>query len=719
MSIRVRSSLVVLCLAALAAASPCFATSPLFVSAPNFPVGAGPTAVAVGDFNGDGIPDAVVTNYGHFGSSTISILLGTGKGGFKAAQTMSVSSGPSAIAAADLNGDGKLDLAITLSPIGGGGVMVLLGNGYGTFTPSKQGEIAITAAHSVATADFNRDGKLDLVVAGVNTLSVLLGNGDGTFQAPMSMAGGNSPTQLVTADFNNDGIADIAVTGYYDSAVFVLLGKGDGTFRPALKVPVGLYPTNLAAADFNHDGKIDMVVHSGYAVNVLLGNGDGSFKSPVAYLGLVYTPSFAVADLNGDGIPDIAVADNGGYDVVVLLGNGDGTFHSSPPNYAVGTTPVAIAASDFNRDGKIDLLTVDNGADTVTLLLNQDNRGFFAAPSYPVPFQPIWAAAGDFTGDGLVDIVVLTDVVNQLVVLPNSPAGFLAPIVTPLSFSPQFGTVVAGDLNGDGKSDVVVAYSGDLAIFLGNGDGTFQAPTTIALPAFVTDIVLADFNGDGILDMAVTEQELGPANEVQVMLGNGDGTFQSPRRFWAGPFPFALAAGDFNGDGKLDLAVVDQYSNVQGDNNVYVLLGNGDGTFQHFMKFPAGMSASALVVGDFNGDGKQDIVVGHYFFPRLEFLPGNGDGTFGAPQRVNVPDVADNLVAGDFNGDGKLDVAVGGGNIDVLLGNGDGTFQAAQTYATSGPDNLVTGQFSSSGALDLAGATNIGNVMILFSAASH
>jgi hypothetical protein len=716
MSMSARRFSIAISLLALIYVSHCFAANPLFVSAPNFPVGVGPTAVAVGDFNGDGIPDAAVTNYS---SGTISILLGTGKGGYKVAQTMSVGSGPSAIAAADLNGDGKLDLAITLSPNSGGGVVVLLGNGDGTFTPSNQGEIAITAAHSVAIADFNRDGKLDMVVAGTNTLKVLLGNGDGTFQAPMSMAGGLNPTQLVTADFNNDGRVDIAVTENALNAVFVLLGKGDGTFGPALKVPVVGSPTNLAVADFNHDGKLDLVVDGGAAVSVLLGNGDGSFKSPVAYPVVIYTTSFAVADLNGDGIPDIAAADNGGYDVVVLLGNGDGTFRSSPSNYAVGTTPVAIAASDFNRDGKIDLLTVNNGADTVTLLLNQDNKGFLAAPSYRVPFQPTSAAAGDFTGDGLVDIVVLSDFPSQMVVLPNSPAGFLAPIVTPLSFDVQFGTIVAGDLNHDGKLDVVIAYGANLAILLGNGDGTFQAPTIIPFTGIITDVLLADFNGDGILDLAVAEQSLGGADDVRVMLGNGDGTFQSPRRFWAGPFPFALAVGDFNGDGKLDLAVVSQYANTQGDNHVYVLLGNGDGTFQRFIKFPAGMSASALVVGDFNSDGKQDILVGNYFTTRLELLSGNGDGTFGAPQKVSVPDSAYDLVAGDFNGDGKLDVAVGGGNLDVLLGNGDGTFKAAQVYNTSGPDKVVTGQFGLSGALDLAGVTNIGNVMILYPAAAH
>ena len=710
MSISVRRCLIVIVLASLCVGKG-FAGTPSFVSAENFRVGPAPTAVAVGDVNDDGFPDAVVTN---FGGGTISILLGTAKGGFQPTRTMTVGSSPSAIAAADFNGDGKLDLAVTVSS-NSGGVVVLLGNGDGTFTASSQGEIEIAGSHSVAVADFNLDGKADLMIAGNKTLTVLLGNGDGTFQTSSTIVTGHSATQIVTADFNNDGKADVAVTEYSGNAIVVLLGKGDGTFGHARPVPVGLNPTNLAVGDFNRDGRMDLVVDErGNSVSVLLGNGDGTFQPPASYPVVTSTSSFAVADLNGDGIPDIAVADSAGFDVVILLGNGDGTFRSLPSNYAVGANPSAIATAKFSGDNQTDLLTVDAGSGSVTLV-RQVSRGFLAAPSYSVPFQPISIAAGDFTSDGLADIAVLSDIANQIVILPNSAAGFLAPIVTPLPFDAQFGTIEVGDLNGDGKLDLVVSSTNYLEIFLGNGDGTFQPPTAIALPAFVTDIVVADFNGDGKLDVAVTEQGLGGFEGGQVMLGNGDGTFQTPIKFWAGPYPFALAYGDFNGDGKLDLAVVDQYANTQGDNYVYVLLGNGDGSFQANMQFPAGVSATALVVGDFNSDGRQDILVGSYLSPRLELLPGHGDGTFAAPVRINEPDVAYTLVAGDFNGDGKLDVAVGGANVDVLLGNGDGTFPSGQRYFTNGPDSLVPGRFGSGAALDLAIAANVGNVMVLYS----
>ena len=217
-------------------------------------------------------------------------------------------------------------------------------------------------------------------------------------------------------------------------------------------------------------------------------------------------------------------------------------------------------------------------------------------------------------------------------------------------------------------------------------------------------IVAGDFNGDGRTDLAVANYG---SNDVSVLLGNGDGTFQTQVTYAVGTGPDAIVAGDFNGDGRTDLAVANY-----GSNDVSVLLGNGDGTFQPQVTYAVGTEPDALVAGDFNGDGRTDLAVANYGSNDVSVLLGNGDGTF-QPQvtyAVGTGPVA--LVAGDFNGDGRTDLAVanyGSNDVSVLLGNGDGTFQTQVTYAVgSEPDALVAGDFNGDGRTDLAVA-NVGD----------
>jgi hypothetical protein len=235
--------------------------------------------------------------------------------------------------------------------------------------------------------------------------------------------------------------------------------------------------------------------------------------------------------------------------------------------------------------------------------------------------------------------------------------------------------------------------------------------SSISIPAGPWSVATADFNGDGKLDLAVPNEGL---NQLYVLLGNGDGTFSSPVIYATGDGPQFLVTGDFNSDGKLDLAV----GNV-GDHTVSILLGNGDGTFQPHMDFPAGSGGDVVTVGDVNGDGKLDIVVTNYAGSTVSVLLGNGDGTFQPP--VSYPTGANpNWTAiGDFNGDGKLDLATSnssGNTVSILLGNGDGTFQSHMDYpAGQGPACVVAADFNGDGKLDLAIANNIipGQVNIL------
>ena len=228
---------------------------------------------------------------------------------------------------------------------------------------------------------------------------------------------------------------------------------------------------------------------------------------------------------------------------------------------------------------------------------------------------------------------------------------------------------------------------------------------------FPTSVTAGDFNGDGNLDLAVIN--LGSHN-VSVLLGNGDGTFRAAANYDVGFFPHSVTSGDFNGDGKPDLAVASS-----GSNNVSILLGNGDGTFQAALSYGVGRAPVSVTSADFNGDGKLDLVAANGSFDTfapegsVSVLLGNGDGTFQAAVNYDVGFLPLSVMSGDFNGDGKLDLAVANqksNSVSVLLGNGDGTFRVAVSYsAGTGPASVTSGDFNGDGKLDLVTANTYGN----------
>jgi hypothetical protein len=342
----------------------------------------------------------------------------------------------------------------------------------------------------------------------VPTSSVALG-------APTGFGVGSDPEEVAVADFNGDGKLGLAVSNYGSNNVSVLLGNGDGTFQAAVNYDVRTNPTGIAAGDFKGDGKLDLAV-SNYGsnnVSVLLGNGDGTFQAAVNYDVGTNPTSVAVGDFKGDGELDLAVSNYGSNNVSVLLGNGDGTFQAAV-NYGAGTLLTGIAVGDFNGDGKLDLAVLNQNASVSILLGNGD--GTFQAPvSYAV-------------GDNDV-------------------------------------TIATADLNGDGKLDLAVAdYAGAVWILLGNGDGTFQTPVSYGPGGGESSpwgLAIADFSGDGKLDLVVSEGPPGGSplfDTLQVFLGNGDGTFQAPLTFPGGSSPLGLAVGDFAESGRLDVAVADR-----------------------------------------------------------------------------------------------------------------------------------------------------------------
>jgi hypothetical protein len=335
----------------------------LFNAAVNYNVGTSPRSVAAGDFNRDGKPDLATAN---FGSDNVSILLGTGSGGFDAKVDYGAGTQPISVAVGDFDRDGIPDLAT--ANFGSANVSILLGNGLGAFTGSTVA--AGSAPYSVAVGDFNRDGIPDLATAnsGDNNVSILLGTGSGGFTAGSPVAVGAIPFSVAVGDFDRDGIPDLAVANYSDNDVSILLGNGSGGFTAGSPVAVGNDPQSVAVGDFDRDGKPDLAVanYNDDNVSILLGDGDGTFTAAASPAAGTGPASVAVGDFNNDGKPDLAVANYSDNNVSILLGDGDGTFGTAS-DYGVGANPYSVAVGDFNRDGAPDLAVTNENDNNVSI----------------------------------------------------------------------------------------------------------------------------------------------------------------------------------------------------------------------------------------------------------------------------------------------------------------------------------------------------------------
>jgi hypothetical protein len=342
------------------------------------------------------------------------------------------------------------------------------------------------------------------------------------------------------------------------------------------------------------------------------------------YLGPGGATSVAVGDFNDDGILDLAVVrpleTTGSVDI--LLGNGDGTFRQGA-DYIFGIFPLYAATGSLRNNGTMDLVFNDMLSDDAWVMLGNGDGTFQPAVAYPTTAESDAIGVGQFTGDNIIDIIALEE----------------------------------HNTSGD--------YCNCVEVLPGNGDGTFGAPITTTLPYDLTGYAFAtgDFNDDGVLDVAAVGESY-PNYLTVVLLGNGNGTFTADGNYLVGEVPGAIATGYFTGNKeKLDLAVI----NEEGF-SVSVLLGNGNGTFQapvnYFADYP-----SSVVTQDFSGSGKTDIALA--VEPGLALLKGNGNGTF--QTGVIYPALVGYIAVGDFNNDGKPDIVgvdEGGGRIITLLNTG-------------------------------------------------
>jgi pimeloyl-ACP methyl ester carboxylesterase len=347
-----------------------------------------PYVVAAADFNGDGKLDLVV---GKVDGSGVSLFLGNGDGTFGSERLLTNQGLSSSIAIGDINGDGKKDFVLN-SSVNNGMIAVFLGNGDGTFTAAPSISISISASSVLALGDFNGDGNLDMVATSVSPnhgVYILLGNGDGTFQSPINVGSVVQPYSVAVADFDGDGKLDVAMTDASNQAVAILFGNGDGTFRPQVEFPANGYANSLVAADLNGDGLLDIAVANEGPVggnagglSVLLNMGHGTFALPVNYAPGSAFYSVASDDVNGDGKLDVLVSNPPNGVDLLFLGNGDGTFSSSPVTFPAGSGTFIPTIADLNNDGAPDIIipSYNSGNENVSILLQNIQPVLLVAP---------------------------------------------------------------------------------------------------------------------------------------------------------------------------------------------------------------------------------------------------------------------------------------------------------------------------------------------------
>ncbi len=408
-----------------------------------------------------------------------------------------------------------------------------------------------------------------LTVNGTGFVSASVVNWNGSLRATTYVSSSRLTATILASDIATASTAAVTV---------VSPGPGGGTSIPiffpiaAPETSVPFVKTDsaspgenveIATADFNGDGILDLVAGEFYdsAAAILLGNGDGTFREAGTYPAC-QAHGVAVGDFNGDGIMDIAISNAGCGTVTVLLGNGDGTFTQSgifSTGGGASDAPYSVAVGDFNGDGKLDLVTADEQLNQVSILLGNGDGTFQPHVDYQTGSNSWKMVTGDFNGDGHLDVAV--SAADGVYVLLGNGDGTLRPAVL-YPFTPDGVSqyMLTADLNGDGKLDLVVAdTAGTIAVFLGNGDGTFKAPVTYPTggdAGCCTGVVAADFRGVGVLDLAITNS--GGAT-ISYLPGNGDGTFEPYVSFPGDSGARGVAVGDFNRDGRLDLAVGNQF----------------------------------------------------------------------------------------------------------------------------------------------------------------
>lgn len=610
-----------------------------------------------------------------------------------------------ALRIADVNDDGLTDI---IGAIGlGQSITVLLGEGNGIFGPPENFPEVDLHARDIAVADLNGDGRLDIAVACAldplpegrgpdGAVAILLGRGDGTFVAPALFEAGTGPVAIRAGDLDGDGDTDLVVANGESDDVAVLRNLGGGQFRLTQSYSAGSAPTALELGDFEGDGDLDLVVVSRWddSAAILLGTGDGRFLRGPIYETGDYPRGISVSDFDGDGRPDIAVAAYNGEELAVFLGLGGGFFER------VSTVPVRsrhVRSADFDLDGHADLVCTGRSRSMFIYRGRGDGSFEQSQELRNGGVDPLCMATGDLNGDGRPDLLLGAYSTHVAVMLNQGRGTFFdARWYNPTGGYHQ--AVALGDVNSDGIPDIAVAASNPTSflVSLGLGDGTFDVPHQWGMYYLTRSIHIIDLDGDGNRDLLATFRYYSHGG-FSFRLGNGGGYFGELTVYDESEYVENSAVGDLDGDGDADIILVDA-----ADDLVIVYL-NGDGaTFERLGSFPVGENPGQAALGDLDRDGNLDLAVANRDSENISILLGNGDGSFGPAVNYASAQVCWDLGFADLTGDGRLDLVAACSGLGIYPGRGDGTLRTPLWYDEAyGATVLAVGDVNKDGRIDV------------------
>lgn len=605
------------------------------------------TLARIVDLDGDGAMDVATCDRSE---STAGVIMNHGDGTFAAPVTIPVPpadelSGAAALEVADVDGDGRTDiivlknlgLAVNNAPVTSGPDQIawLRNLGGGKLGAPIDIDVPSTPA-GIAVTDLDHDRVPDLVVYGTDSLMILRGLGEGRMAEAVVHQLGFAPTFLTTGDLDADGNIDLILSAKKD--LIVLFGRGDGSFETA---PVYSEPADrrtIAAtmvADVTADGLPDLIVGGSRLLalvnqgsrqlvvrEILPGDALGSIAldGGVGQLAVGIDPqSVHIADFNGDTISDLLVENAGNKTASVLFGLGGGKF-SEQVVYPTGDTTTSLQVHDMNGDGAPDMLL--GCSDGIRVSAGQRDGTFREAQVVSTTPSVDGMVAADLNGDALSDLAFLTSAQQTsdgrhprtLHVLTNQGDGVFLPGATyglttdKFAVSPGGPTAVAGDFDGNGTTDLVVASGNPvLLLYLNDGSASFAEAIVIALQTSCSRLQAHDLDRDGRLDLVAS------SDSVEVLYNRGHGTFEADAAFFNHSAKITL--GDLDGDGWCDIVTLSQYRNTSLSplhlpNTANVLINQGR-FFAPAASYDVGFDTSALTVGDLDGDGRVDLLVSH------------------------------------------------------------------------------------------------------------